>query len=272
MSDMIVTRIGNSNRKYFSDMLLGDRLPGSVELGAILDGYPVGCAVISFEGSLACIDHFYVAHDKRRQGVGRALMKKTQEALASAGIFEAICFFDEQSGLKEFLSATGFKCAPSMTRYSVWSEDLIVADRKKGLRKKAGGMKVWPVDILTTSQTDELKESLAAMGFDPSVLESKNYDPKLSFITLDEKTPRAVLLADLLPEDGILVKALASFGSGMDGVALMGAFLDAIRDRQNCLINFYMMDDRIHDFMVSSLGDDELLMEEADDWSGIWCA
>lgn len=164
-------------------------------IGAVENGAPVGAAVMELEPARARLLSIAVAEDRRRQGVGTALLRQCVRALRRTTIqsFYAILTPEEQSAADLF-AAFGMTGSDAESAYY----RLPLADMTGQAVLSGSTGKALPLEKVSHVQTrDYLRQTFPG---DPALSREGTFDPKLSQLLVEDGQITACLLVER--EDG----------------------------------------------------------------------
>lgn len=160
-------------------------------IGAVEGNHPVGAAVMELEPARARLLSIAVAEDRRRQGVGLALLRQCVRVLRRTTIqsFYAILTPEEQSAADLF-AAFGMEASDGESAY--YRFPLKSMAQQSAL--KGNTHKVTPLDGVSHIQLrDYLRQTFPG---DLTLSRRESFDPKLSQILVENGQITACLLAE----------------------------------------------------------------------------
>ena len=269
---MQITRIGDKNLEFFLPLLDSEPSSDEIALGVIEDGEPVAAASFRMDEGACLIGTFFVAESYRRKGIGSFLLGELMKACGEIGAGQFICFYRADDALTEFLSRSGFFCAPSSPMISFHVKDMLNSPRWNRLTEKLSTEHVRSVSHLTGGERAALAGQLEEMGFDRSLLAEGSFDPDISFYS--SSSGRIVsLLLSFWEEGRIYISLLASLQQSFTSIPeLVKVFLDRIQKTAVSAseIVFFEQNEKMTETLNMYLGPEKQAVQGERTWTAMY--
>lgn len=204
--DYRIRMIGDSNRRAYSSFFRSDedyintyRGENMVSFGIEADGVPAGAMELVISDESIEIAHICVDENRRRRGLGSALLVKAKEYTMEQGFETAGAGVSEDDvAIRAFFSENGFFMSAEMEEYPVmvWMESSELDETLSGDREeveKAAG-EVYPMEAILVPMLERLKGFIRSEGFDSEIVagdrlfldtDCDTYDIQISYRVLD---------------------------------------------------------------------------------------
>lgn len=240
----------------FSGLILPDvvsRLeePCIVLVGAIEGNVPVGAAVMEIEPGRAALLSIGVAEDRRRLGIGSALLRQCVRVLRRTSIqsLYAVLPSDVIEAEALFLSFGLTTSASSGVYYSFPLETAFRSENLNGAVKSV-------ISLNRVSQVLFRGYIQKVFTSDPTVGKKEYFDPDVSYVYMENDTITACLLAECT--DTISISWLSSQSKGqMAPVYLMRAAMTAAKKKfpPETVVDFTVYEPEVVRFVDKLLGE-----------------
>ena len=222
---MKITRIGNSNRQYFEEMLRGLPLDSGTVLGIMEDGMAVGCALVNSSPMSIEVSYIFIYPGFRRRGLGKAFVEEMRSLAVEKKKEALISYTASDKETLAFLEACGFKCEQNTELYSFKAQDFFESPRMLWILKRGVKRKSLHVKDLDNQLKNRLVRHCRRYSFDDILLDKVMYDEDISYVCVENNDISAVILAKRYGQKEVYITLLANFRKTLSGImSVMAAF------------------------------------------------
>lgn len=200
MEGLSIIRITKENVEYFKPLFF-DLSPGkeNILLGTVYEGCACGVCEISVKGDLASIEHFYIAEDYRRRGIGTAFMDYIIDGLEDSVSNINTVYGTDEEYAHEFLGTIGFYRMKRAEAYSVpYSMPKLV---EQAPTIEATELEKYRLNRQTRSVVTKSENLLRSLGYQTSISNKDACSKKNSFVIVDNNKVKGVMINSIHEND-----------------------------------------------------------------------
>lgn len=194
MDGLSFIKITKENLKFFKPLFF-DLSPGkeSILLGAVYEGCACGVSEILLKDYFALVEHFYIAEDYRKKGIGTAFMEHIIYCLSECVYEIHTAYTSEEEWVHDFIGSMGFVRIKRASVYRVpYSTPKLV---EKSPSMDVSQLDKYRLDRQPRSTVTKAQNLLSSLGYEASITDKDSSSQKNSFVIFDNNKVKGVIIS-----------------------------------------------------------------------------